>query len=226
VERRPRQSAHARIGSRTPVVDARRRHVADPPARGAQAPLPVLLVARPAEPRVEGADALERGAPNGQVRAPGELGVAVLGAEVERGQRQRLAPARAQAPALEPRPDRPAERLVLRARARRRQQRVQVAGPRLDVVVEEAQQLARGRVQRRVARHVDPARRAVREVAAAVGGDEPLGLGVGGVVLDHHDLRPVLGGLGRDGGERDRQVVAPAAGREQEGGGRAHAARA
>ena len=65
----------ARVRARAAVVDAGRRDVAEPPARGAQPPLPVLLVARAAQRGIEAADPLERGAPEREVRAPDELGV-------------------------------------------------------------------------------------------------------------------------------------------------------
>ena len=103
------------------VVDARRRDVADPPAGGAQPALPLLLVARPRERRVERADAVERRAADGEVRAPDELGVAVRGAEVERRHRRRLAPARVQV--RRPRAARGSARRTPRARGARRPRR-------------------------------------------------------------------------------------------------------
>ena len=75
----------------------------------------------------------------------------------------------------------------------------------------------RGR-DRGVAGGVEPARLAVGHVARAVLGGERLGLGVGRVVLDHDQLGAVLGRLGRRGGERHRQVVAPPAGRDEDRG--------
>src|SRR5262249_51044926 len=83
----PRERAELRVGARAPVVDARRGDVADAAARGAQAALPVLLVAGAAEHLVERADALDRAAAQAHVRAPDEVGVAVVGAEVEGGDR-------------------------------------------------------------------------------------------------------------------------------------------
>ncbi len=201
------------------MVDARGGDVAHASAGGAQAALPVLLVAGAAEQLVERPDPLERAAPQRQVRAPDELGVAVLGAEVERGDRQRLASAGVQPRALEPRADRAAERVVL---PRRREQRVEPAGPDLDVVVEEAEQFApRGR-DRRVAGDVDAARAPERDVARAVSLRQRRGGGVLGVVLDDHDLGAVRGGLRRDGRERDLEVREPRARREQDRGGRGH----
>ena len=71
-----RSAPDPRVGPGAAVVDARRGHVADPPARRAQPPLPVLLVARAAQRGVEAADPLQRAAPDRQVRPPGELGLA------------------------------------------------------------------------------------------------------------------------------------------------------
>ena len=79
-----REAADARVGARAAVVDARGGDVADAPARRAQAPLPLLLVAGPGARGVERADALDRGAAHGEVRPPDELRVAVLRPEVER----------------------------------------------------------------------------------------------------------------------------------------------
>ena len=223
VERRARRARATRAsGARAPVVDPRGRDVADPPAGGAQPPLPVLLVAGAAERGVEAPDPLQRAAPHRQVGAPRELRVAVLRAEVERGQRQRLAPARVQPAALQPRPDRPAERLVVRVRAGGGQQRVQPARPRLDVVVEEAQQLAGGGVERRVAGDVDPARLAVREVARRRGAVTSRSVsGSAGSSSTTTISAPCAAACARHGRERHREVVAAAAGGEEERGGRA-----
>ena len=77
--------------------------------------------------------------------------------------------------ALEPRADRPAERLVLRVRLGGGEQRVEPARPHLDVVVEEAQQLARGGVDRGVAGDVDArAARRARRSGRRGRVDEPL----------------------------------------------------
>ena len=92
--------------------------------------------------------------------------------------------------------DRPAERLVLGVRLGAGEQRAEPARPRLDVVVEEAQQVAAGRVDRRVARDVEPARRAERDVAAPCARDERSVSRVVGVVLHHDDLGAVLGACG------------------------------
>ena len=220
----PREPADARVLARAAVVDARGGDVADAPAGGVQAALPVLLVAVEVEPGVEAADALERAAAQRQVRAPHELGVAVVGPEVERRDGRRLAPAGVQVGALELRLDRPAERLVLGVLGGGGDQRAEPARPRLGVVVEEAQEVRlRGR-DRGVAGRVEPARLAVRDVARAVLGGERLGLGVGRVVLDHDQLGAVLGRLGRRRGERDGQVVAALARRDQDRGGRGHRA--
>jgi hypothetical protein len=220
------EAADARVLARAAVVDAGGGDVADPPAGGVQAPLPVLLVAVEVEPGVEAAHALERAAAQRQVRAPHELGVAVVGPEVERGDRRRLAPAGVEVRVLEARLDRAAERLVLGVLGGSGDQRAEPAGPRLGVVVEEAQEVGGGGGDRRVAGGVEPARLALRHVARAVLGRERLGLRVRRVVLDHDQLGAVLGRLRRRGRERDRQVVAPPAGRDQDRGGRGHPAAA
>ena len=181
------QVAQVRITAGAAMIDARRRDVADAPAGRAQAPLPVLFVAGAAERLVERADPLERGAPDRQVRAPDELGLAVLLAEVERGDRQRFAPARAQVRALQARPDRAAEGLVGLVR----DERVEPARPHLDVVVEEAHELPGGRAHRRIAGGVDAVRAAERDVLRAEALRERPCRRVLGVVLDDHDLRAV-----------------------------------
>ena len=192
-----REAADPRVLARAAVVDAGRGDVADPPAGGVQAALPVLLVAVEVETGVEAADALERAAAQRQVRAPHELGVAVVGAEVERGHGRRLAAAGVQVRALELGLDRAAERLVLgvpaaaaisapsqpghaSASSSRKQRRSEL----------------RGR-DRGVARGVEPARLAVRDVARAVLRGERLRLGIRRVVLDHDQLGAVLGRLRR-----------------------------
>ena len=60
---------------------------------------------------------------------------------------------------LEPRADRTAERLVPRVRGRAGEHRAEPARPDVDVVVEEAQEVASRGVDRRVAGHVEAARR-------------------------------------------------------------------
>jgi hypothetical protein len=124
--------------------------------------------------------------------------------------------------ALEPGPDRPAEGLVLGIGARALQHRHQPARPYLDVVVEEAQQLGRGRLDGRVAGGVDPPRFSERDVAAAVPAHEPLGLGIRHVVLDDHDVRAVRRRLRRHRLKRHREVIAPGPGGDQYRGGRGH----
>src|SRR4051794_2826624 len=81
-------------------------HRAAPPAGIVQPALPVLLVAIEVERGVEAADPLERAPPDGEVGAPHELGVAVVGPEVEGGDGRRLAAAGVQVGALEIRLDR------------------------------------------------------------------------------------------------------------------------
>src|SRR4051794_15971278 len=223
-ERRAREAGEPGIAAGPAVIDAGGGDVAHASAGRLEAPLPVFLVAVEVERLLEAAGPLQRAAAQRQVRAPGELGVGVVRSEVERGDRQRLAPAGAQPRALEPGPDRPAEDLVPGRRVHAGEHRVQPAGPDLHVVVEEADELALGRVQRRVARGVEPARGAVGEIARAEARGEGGGLGVVRVVLHHEDLAPAGGGLRRHGGERDREIGAPAPGGEADRGRDRHAA--
>ena len=136
-----REPADARVRAGAAVVDAGGRHVADAPAGGLQAPLPLLLVAVEVEAGVEAARPLERAPAQCQVRAPHELGVAVVGAEVERCHRRRLATAGVQVRALELRTDRAAEGVVLRLGVCGGEQRAEPAGPGLGVVVEETEEV-------------------------------------------------------------------------------------
>ena len=202
----PRERADPRVGAGAPVIDSRRRDVAQPAAGRAQAVLPLLLVAVAAERGVERADPLDRRPPQREVRAPQELGVAVVRAEVEVGDGQRLAAAGAQVAALEARPDRPAEGLVPGVGLGRLEQGAEPAVPDVDVVVEEAEQVARGGVDRGVARDVDAALLAERDVARAVPLGDGLGRGVARVVLDDDQLGPVALGLAGGRGQRDGQI--------------------
>ena len=111
--RRRARARRARVVARAPVVDPGGGDVADAPAGGAKPALPVLLVAERSRPGSKPPTVRPRcGAAH--VRAPHELGVAVGGTEVERRHRRRLAAARVEVRALEPRLDRAAERVVLR----------------------------------------------------------------------------------------------------------------
>jgi hypothetical protein len=65
----------------------------------------------------------------------------------------------------------------------------------------------------------------VGQIAAAVTGHQPLGLRIGGVVLHDDQLGAVLGDLRGHGGQRHGEVVAAAARRDEERGGRSHARR-
>ena len=121
----------------------------------------------PASRGSNGPASVERAAGEGEVRAPQELGVPVGRAEVERGDRQRLAPARAEARVLEDRDDRAASGVAVGV-----QQRGEPAGPDAHVVVEQADQVARRVRDARVAGDVDALRAAERDVAAAVALDE------------------------------------------------------
>ena len=107
------QGGQGRVGPGAAVVEPRGGDVANAPAGAEQPRLPVLLVPVEVERRVEAADPVKRGPPDRHVRAPHPLGVAVLGAEVEEGDRGALAPAGRQGPlALQPGADRAAEGVV------------------------------------------------------------------------------------------------------------------
>ena len=220
---RPRQRADPGVGAGAPVIDPGGRDVAQPAAGRAQAVLPLLLVAVAAERRVERTDPLDRRASQREVGAPQELGVAVVRAEVEVGDGQRLTAAGVQVAALEARPDRPAEGLVLGVGLGRLEQGAEPTVPDVDVVVEEAEQVARGGVDGGVARDVDAALFAERDVARAVPLGDGLGRGVAGVVLDDDQLGPVALGLAGGRGQRDGQIIGPAAGGEEDRRGRGHA---
>ncbi len=209
-----REAAQAGVVAGAAVVERGGGDVADAPAGGAQACLPLLLVAAVDEVLVEAPDALERAAAHGDVRAPGARHVVVGRAEVERGDRRPLAAACAEAVVLEARVDRPDERADLRrARLGGADERGQPAGTNLDVVVDEDEQVGGGDVDGRVARRVDPARPAALHVAGAVTrGHGPRGV-VGPVVDDDH-LGAVLVGLRADRAQRDVEVPRAAAGRD------------
>ena len=213
--------AQARVAARAAVVDAGGGDVADRAARGAQARLPLLLVARARQLGVERPGLGEGFAGEGEVRAPQELGVLVGRAEVERGDRQRLAAAGAEARVLED-----AGGSGRRSRRRRRvEQRVQPAGPDAHVVVEQADQVARRVRDAGVAGDVDALRAAERDVAPVVALDQLAGQRVLGLVLDDHDLGAVRCGLRRDRRKRHLEVVAPPAGREADRRGEPHGRR-
>ncbi len=106
----------------------------------------------------------------GHVGRPDERRIAVLGAEVERGDRRRLAAAGARSAALEPRPDRarriPRDRAL--AAAPRSIARAIPAGAS-HVVVDEDHQIAIGEPHAAVARRVRPRRRVERDAARCHG---------------------------------------------------------
>ncbi len=103
------ERAQARVVAGAAVVERGGGDVADAPAGGPQARLPLLLVAVERQRGVERADALERAAAHRHVRAPGVRGVAVGGAEVEVRDRRALAAADAEAVVLEAREHRAGE---------------------------------------------------------------------------------------------------------------------
>src|SRR5204863_8043552 len=80
VVRRARQRGHAGVVAHPAVVDRCAGHIANAPARGAPARLPLLLVASVHEALVEAADTLDRTAAQRHVRAPDDGGVEVVGA--------------------------------------------------------------------------------------------------------------------------------------------------
>jgi len=122
------------------------------------AALPLLLVAVDRQRGVQRPDALERAAADGHVGAPDELGVAVLGAEVEERHGRPLAAAGAEGDALQPHVDRSAEDVGLGVVARGAEQGGEPAVRRVDVVVHEHDQLGAGGLDAGVARGVRPAR--------------------------------------------------------------------
>jgi len=139
---RAAQGAQAGVVAGAAVVERRPGHVANAPARGREARLPLLLVAVELARRVERPGTLDRTAAHGHVRAPRVVAVAVGRPEVQEGHRRSLAPARAQAMVLEARMDGAGEDAdVVRAVGRRAHERVEPARAHLDVVVDEAHEL-------------------------------------------------------------------------------------
>src|SRR5918992_2391787 len=119
-----------------------------PPPGPPRPPKPLLLVAVGRDDRlVERADALDRRAADGEVRAPDHLRLAVPRAEIERRDRRILATAGARGPALQASPDRTAERLRLGVALRPLEERLEPALRRQDVVVDERDQRRPGLAQ-------------------------------------------------------------------------------
>jgi hypothetical protein len=222
---RARERSQPGVLAGAPVVEPRGGDVADPQPGAQQCALPALLVAAQQPRFVEAPDARDRGAADRHVRPPGMRHVAVLGPEVLLGDRRALAPARAQRVVLEDRADRTGEHAdVVPARRVGGDQRVQPAGVGTHVVVDEAEQLARGVVEARVARGVQALRGGQRVEGRAVAARHRLGGGVG-PVGDHEqaDARPR--GLRGDRGQRDVQVGRPRPRGDDDGGGRGHTVR-
>ena len=204
--RRAAELPQLRVAARPAMVDARRRDVADAPAGRAQPPLPVLLVAGAAERLVERPDPLERrraGSPcsrptRTRPRGPrGPRSSAVTGSgsrpharRREPSSRGRIGPPKASSPSW-------------------REQRVEPARPDLDVVVEEAHELAGWRRDRGVARGVDAragdrARRSARRSARPAAASAASSASSSTITIS----APCSRGLRRDRGQRDRQIVA------------------
>src|SRR6516165_1612790 len=127
------------------MIDTGGRQIPDASAGGAVATQPVLLLAAAEQRLVERTDALERAAADGHIGAPHELDIAVGFAEVERRDRRRLTAAGARAATLEARPDRTSEHVVPRGVASAVQHRLEPPSRRLDVVVDEDQELTGAR---------------------------------------------------------------------------------
>ena len=163
---RPGQRSQAGVGRGAPVVEPGRGQVDDRPAGGPQALEPFLLVAvRPDDALVEVPDPLHRRAANGEVRPPDHARLAVLGPEVQRGDRRVLAAASTRPAALEAGPDGPAEGLRLGVARGAGGQSVQPAGRHQHVVVHEGHQRARALADAGVAGGVEAARPPVAHAA-------------------------------------------------------------
>ncbi len=163
------ERAQARIRAGATMLDGGCRHVQDTCAGRvpAQAFLPLLLVAAMLERHVERPHPLEGAAADRHVGAPGKARVGVVGAELERGDRRRLAPAAVRRGSLQAGDDRPGEHVHVRVLAGGRQQRREPAGEGADVVVDEHHQLPAGALDAGVARDVQAERARVRLVAGA-----------------------------------------------------------
>src|SRR5437763_16182625 len=99
-------------------------------------PEPVLVDTAAQERLAEGPDPVEHTAAGCHVGAPHEFGVLVLGTEIERGDRRRLATAGAGPTALQDGPDRAAEDLVARIFLGAGDEGPEPAGQCVDVVVD------------------------------------------------------------------------------------------
>ena len=215
------QAGQARVPPGPPMVEPRRGHVADPAPLSPVAPDPLLLVAGAGLAFLERPQPVQRAAANRQVGPPYDFAVGVVGAEVERRDRRVLPAAQAQVGALEPRTDRTAQHVVVRRARRSRQQRVQPARRRLDVVVHENHQVGAGRRHARVARGVEPLRlEQVLAAGAVAGGDLGHPPAVAAGVVDHNHLGARGARLGGDRVQGDVEVAgAVARGHHDRGAG-------
>ncbi len=209
------------------MIERSRRDVADAPAGGEVALLPLLLV--PGAGRralVERSDASERARADREVRAPPACHVAVDRSVVCARDRRCFATARAspRRASLEARMDRPREHADLGQLAPGVQISLQPPRCDFDVVIDEDEQLARGGGSAHVACRVEPARRAEREVACAPLGRQRLDARVAAIVDDDH-LRGRRARLRHGRCERHREVVRPPTGRDDDRCGHAHCAR-
>src|ERR1039458_7195569 len=84
---RPAQAAQSGVSRGPPVLDSGLRQVSHPSTEGGVAPLPVLLLAASEDRLVKAADLLQRSASQRHVRAPDELDVLIMGAQIERRER-------------------------------------------------------------------------------------------------------------------------------------------
>ena len=211
-----RQGAQPRVVSGAAVVDAGGGDVAQASAGAGRQPalLELLLVPTVDQPLVERPDEVEHGAAYAHVHAPGDGGVAVLLAEVERRDRRAFAPAGSERMVLEARVDRAGQETDrVRCRGRRGQQRAEPPGVGLDVVIEEQQPVsAARRGDPGVPRAVDPARGAGDHPRSGAFRDRSCLL-VGGVgVVDDDHVDPGGGRLRHHAAQGHAEVARPMTG--------------
>jgi hypothetical protein len=198
------------------------RHVTNDTARSPVAILPLLLLARVGERRVELAELLDRVAAQEHVRTPRVGDLAVAGPGIEEGEGRPVATAGARGVALEAGPDRTAEHVATGPVGGG----LQVGGePALvdeHVVVEQDDQRPRRALQSRVARGVRPllGQEGVVAHPGALGHRPRRRVPA---VVDDEDLGAVRRGLRQHRLQRDAQVArALAGGNEDRCDGRHH----
>ena len=201
-----RQGADGRVGGDTPVLDAGARDVLDAPTGGLVALLPLLFLATSVDRLVKLADSLERAAADRHVGAPYELDLTVRRAAVKRRDRRRLAPARTRSTAFQPRGDRTAEHVAIGSLGCRPQEGLQPSGLRLDVVIDEHDEVAGGARHPGVPRGVGAACSIERDQCGAFSVSRAGGRGVAAVGYDDH-LGAVRAGLRHHRRKRHRQGV-------------------